>query len=783
MKKFIKFLSIGTALSLLLVIQSCKKDDPQPAAPTVTGPTAIPSVQVGTKTDVTFTFAAPGAYASSSVTATGGTATVKTAPAADAIDGSVVVEFTAGTTAGAGSVTLSLTDTRAQTATQTAVINISLSAPPTITLNTATGTTAAGTTINVTATITAANGAKSISYTTTGGLTGAPASPITLTGSPTAATPQVITFTVPANAVVGGTLTAIITGTDDQNLNSSPVTFTVTASEVANVLTGTPTADVTLTSGTPWTVKDKYIIASGRTLTVNPGAIVKGDKATKGVIIIQPGGKLMAVGTLAQPIVFTSSQPVNERDRGDWGGIVWLGSAFVNQSSAPKVEGVSPDQAYGTPSTTDANAGVNNQDNGKLKYARIEYAGIELSPNNETNSLTMGALGSATEIDYVQASYGGDDGFEWFGGTVSAKHLVSFATWDDDFDTDFGWRGNVQFGVSVRAPFIADQSGSTAFESDSQANANPIGSICDGSTRTGCTQGVFSNMTVYGPRDYSRAISGNYTRAVHIRRSTAVSIFNSVITGFNQGIQFDDALTTGNYPTNYTTNASSTTLGKLANNELYVSLLPTVPGTIGSTTTAVTSITAATGNSVFNAAALAAYRATGAGSNDYQPIFAAQWVRNGSGVITGQSIRNTWQSATGTLLEGDDAATTTVVEVETVSFAQGLDVTLVNGAAVSQPWTNDVTNVPVGNPYSGSGLRTTPFYAANSSISYPANPDFTLNATDATSVNGKRLDQGALFSDGRLATGFTSTTYRGAFDTTTDWTDGWSEFLPLVKVY
>ncbi len=778
MKKLLKLSSLFVLLLMTVAIQSCK-DDPAPAPPTLTGPATVASVQIGAKADVTFTFTAPGGYQTATVAAVGGTATVKTPPAAGATEGSIVTEFTAGNVGGAGSVTLTLTDNKGKTVTQTAVLNVTLSAPPTVTLSAATASAAAGNTVTVTATITAANGAKNITYTTTGGLTGSPASPVAITGSPTVATAApVITFTIPASAVVGGILTAVITGSDNQNLNSSPVTFTVTVSDVANVLTGTPTADVTLTAGTPWTVKNQYIIASGRTLTVNPGAIVKGDKATKGVIIIQPGGKLIAEGTAAQPIVFTSSQPVGERDRGDWGGIVWLGSAFVNQSSSPAVEGVTPTQTYGTASTTSATTANDAQDNGKLRYARIEYAGIELSPNNETNSLTMGGLGSATQVNYVQVSYGGDDGFEWFGGTVDAKYLISFGMWDDDFDTDFGWRGRVQFGVVVRAPFIADQSGSTAFESDSQANANAIGTICTDTQKEGCTQGVFSNITVYGPRDYNRSISGSYTRAVHIRRRSAVSIFNSVITGFNQGIQFDDAGTGTNYATTY--DGTSTTLGKLANNELYVSLLPSVSSTIGTTTTAVTSIGLASGNSMFGGLANATnlYRATGAGNNDYQPTFIATWVSSGTpAVATGQAIRNAWNSTASSLTDPADVADQTN---GSISFAQSADGTLVNGVT-GAPWSNG-TSVAVVNPYTGSGLRTSVFYAGSSSTSYAANPDFTLNTTDAT-VTGKRLDQGGLFTDAKLTNSFwTSTTYRGAFSTT-DWTDGWTNFVPVNAQY
>jgi hypothetical protein len=561
MRKMSKLFGFFVAISSVIALQSCDEDDPTPAAPTLSGPSTVASVQVGTAADVTFTFTAPGKFASSEITSvTGGTATIKTDGAAAAEDGTVVVEFTAGPTAGAGTITLEITDEHDQTASATATVNVSISAPPTLTLNSNATSGTPGSTVVVTATVTAANGAKNVSVT---GATTNPAGPFNFAGETTAVNKD-ITVQIPANAVVGSTINAVFSAMDNQNLSSTPAVLVITVSDPTNILTGTLAASMTLNKNAPYLVKSQFIIPSGVTLTVSPGAIIKGDKATKGVIIIQPGGKLLAVGTAAEPIVFTSSQNIGERDRGDWGGIVWLGNAYVNQATRPSIEGISPTQNYGTvdAAQADATVGSNTEDNGKLKYARIEYAGIELTPNNETNSLTMGALGSGTEIDYVQTSYGGDDAYEWFGGTVNGKHLVSLSTWDDDFDTDFGWRGNVQWGLVVRNPFFADQSGSTAFESDSQGNATAIGTVCTDANQAGCTRGVFSNITVLGPRDFNtglgaaqnatRAISANFTRAMHIRRRSSISIFNTFIAGFGassnlQGLEMDDAGTIANF--------------------------------------------------------------------------------------------------------------------------------------------------------------------------------------------------------------------------------------------
>ncbi|HZY78631.1 MAG TPA: hypothetical protein VFE50_03855 [Cyclobacteriaceae bacterium] len=727
MKTFIKSLSLLLMVVSIVTFQACKeKEDPTPL-PVVTAPATVASVQVGTKADITFTFTAEGGYSNATVTATGGTAAVKTAGTAGATTGSVVVEFTADNTAGAGTVVLTLTDGEGQTAPATATVNKTISAPPTIALSAASGNVNPGASVKVTATVTAANGVKNVSYTLTGGLTGSPTSPVTLTG-----TTVELTFTVPAATAIGATLTAVITATDNQNLNSTPVTFTVIAS--TNELTGQVTANTTLKKGTPYLIKGTYIVMPGVTLTVEPGAIIKGDKASKGVLVVKQGGKLEAAGTVSDPIVFTSSQPAGERDRGDWGGIIIMGDAYVNQAAKPSVEGLTPpaDNAdfykYGTVDGLQATTGVgtNDQNSGTLKYVRIEYAGIELIPNSETNGLTLAGVGSGTTIDYVQSSYGGDDGFEWFGGTVSARHLVSLATWDDDFDTDFGWKGNVQWGLAVRAPFVADQSGSTSFESDSQGNANAIGTVCDGTTGTGCTQGVFSNMTIIGPRDFNntgsgstRAISANYTRAMHIRRRTAISILNSVITGYGaasglQGLQMDDAGTFTNY-----TNG----LGVFRNNILMF------PDPANQTATTQVQY------------------GTNVGAN------ATEMANNAF-----TTVKGFWETgATGTN-------------------------ELIKPASSSAPWAPQTGTPPAGsvNPYTAVGLSADYFFGSKTAGSYPSNPNFAV-----TSGTLQGLVAADLFADAKISanTFFDKTlTYKGAFGAT-DWTDTWAEFQPFTKGY
>jgi hypothetical protein len=300
----------------------------------------------------------------------------------------------------------------------------------------------------------------------------------------------------------------------------------------------------TLTSDKQYLIKGQVFIPSGVTVTIEPGTIIYGEKRSRGTLIVDRGGKLIARGTESAPIVMTSAQEPGERDRGDWGGLVILGRARTNQVD-PAIEGIDPVRIFG--------GNDDNDNSGEYKYLRVEYAGIELTPNNETNSITMGGVGKGTIMEHLVVSYGGDDGFEWFGGNVDGKYLVSVSTWDDDFDVDYGYSGNVQFGLAVRNPFFADQSQSNAFETDNGPNDNDVQPY---------TTGVFSNITVYGPRDrVGRSISGNNAQGIDLRRRTALSLFNSVVTGFPIGLRFNTASVTGQYQAGR---------GVLANNILIV---------------------------------------------------------------------------------------------------------------------------------------------------------------------------------------------------------------------
>ncbi|MFN9325963.1 MAG: hypothetical protein ACK6A5_11335, partial [Flavobacteriales bacterium] len=210
--------------------------------------------------------------------------------------------------------------------------------------------------------------------------------------------------------------------TDPAATNYDPDADKDCCCEYATNTGGTIEVTANITTNTTWTSNNKYLlkgfiyIEDGATLTIQAGTIIKGDKPTKGTLIVKRGGKLIADGTASQPIVFTSNQAAGNRDYGDWGGIIICGRAPHNQPSDPTIEGGVDAQYGGT--DPDDNSGI-------LRYVRIEFSGIPFQPNQEINGLTMGAVGRGTILDHIQVSYCGDDSNEWFGGTVNAKHLIA----------------------------------------------------------------------------------------------------------------------------------------------------------------------------------------------------------------------------------------------------------------------------------------------------------------------------------------------------------------------
>jgi hypothetical protein len=307
------------------------------------------------------------------------------------------------------------------------------------------------------------------------------------------------------------------------------VTFYIGSAQVVEI-TSNITTSTTWKNDKIYLLKGFIYVKNGATLTIEPGTLIKGNKnaAAPAALIVTRGCRIVAEGTPENPIVFTSDQLKGQRATGDWGGLMLLGKAKTNHpGGVGAVEGCI-DNADG-----DGKFGGENDDDdsGSLKYVRIEYAGIACAPDNELNSLTMGAVGRGTKIDYVQTSFGGDDSFEWFGGSVNCKHLIAYKGYDDDFDSDNGFSGKIQFAVGYRDSTLADKSGSNGFESDN----NPTGTYA-----TPFTRATFSNVTMVGPLETLKSVGNkNFQRGAHIRRNSGVSIQNAIFMGYPKGLYLD----------------------------------------------------------------------------------------------------------------------------------------------------------------------------------------------------------------------------------------------------
>lgn len=326
-------------------------------------------------------------------------------------------------------------------------------------------------------------------------------------------------------------------------------------------VTGNITANATW-SGVVYLNGFVHVVAPAE-LTILPGTIIRGKQTdvsvTPGVLVIATGAKIHAVGTPTNPIVFTSIKSETAgRASGDWGGVVICGKGLVNVHTLTttigafkemKVEGFVTDEPNGYRHF----GGTNPADNsGEMAYCRIEFAGVSLNPailNNEINGLTLGAVGSGTRLDHIQVSFSGDDSFEWFGGSVDAKYLIAYRGKDDDFDTDNGFNGRVQFGLAVRDPYIADDSDPSYASNGFECDNNGVGSF----SGLPLTKAVFSNMTMVGPYGDgtaygfgTSAVNARHAAAAHLRRNMAQSVFNSLFVGWRQGLRYQQAATLDN---------------------------------------------------------------------------------------------------------------------------------------------------------------------------------------------------------------------------------------------
>lgn len=302
---------------------------------------------------------------------------------------------------------------------------------------------------------------------------------------------------------------------------SSPASGTITISTVGEELVGNISAQRTLDAGTIYVLRGVVQVQDGGELVIPAGTLILGDQASQGTLLVLRGGRIVADGTVDNPIVFTSGLPPGRRAKGDWGGVVMNGRSNCN-FPAQDCLGEGNTGAYG--------GNDPNDDSGILRYVVIQWAGIEFSPDNELNGLTLNGVGAGTTIEYVQSHGGRDDGIEFFGGTVDLRYAIVTDASDDSFDWSTGWQGRGQFWIVQQDP----NDGDNGFEIDNnEQNFEALPR----------TFGRIFNFTMVG-RAAANPGSNTSDNAIVFRRGYAGEHACGIIVGFGEeGIDIDDAAT------------------------------------------------------------------------------------------------------------------------------------------------------------------------------------------------------------------------------------------------
>jgi hypothetical protein len=318
-----------------------------------------------------------------------------------------------------------------------------------------------------------------------------------------------IAFALAAAAVI-----AVVHNVGMSATNSPPVNVPGIDKPVI-VVTGDVDNGETWTSANYYVLRGAVFVRQGQTLNIAAGTRIVGESGSVGTLIVERGGRLNAIGTADAPIVFTSDQPIGQRGRGDWGGLIINGRAPLNFGSG-EAAGEGDTGVYGGTDPND-NSGV-------LRYVRVEFGGIEFSPDNELNGIAFQAVGRGTQVDHVQSHLSRDDAMEWFGGSVDGKYLVMSGAADDSVDWTFGWNGRLQFVAVLQRGDDADngiEADNNEFNNEVLPRSNP----------------QIYNITLCGD---PAGIASEIQRASNLRRGTAFTIRNFLITGFRTGFQISD---------------------------------------------------------------------------------------------------------------------------------------------------------------------------------------------------------------------------------------------------
>lgn len=309
------------------------------------------------------------------------------------------------------------------------------------------------------------------------------------------------------------------------------------------------TASTRLHADTVYTLGGFVHVTNGATLTIDAGTTIQG--LPQSALFVMRGAKIRAVGTAERPIVMTSAQPAGQRKPGDWGGLIIVGNGVINRTGQIELEGSGTDRR--TPVVSGSNYPVsyggtsdNADDSGELRYVRVEFAGFGPAADQELNTFTFAAVGSGTVMSHLQAVAGLDDSFEYFGGAVDGKYLVSYEAGDDHFDMSEGFVGRLQHVIAFQSTFLEPRQGAGNNSGDPQGIEN------DGCSGAGCANGqasepftipLVANFTLIGTGS-NVATPANGGRGMMLRRGTGGYYVNGVVARWPEyGVSIRDAAT------------------------------------------------------------------------------------------------------------------------------------------------------------------------------------------------------------------------------------------------
>jgi len=295
-------------------------------------------------------------------------------------------------------------------------------------------------------------------------------------------------------------------------------------------LSGDITKNTTLAKGNTYFLKGGVHVMDGATLTIEEGVTVKSDPddGSAAYLLIEKDSKIEAIGTADAPIVFTSGMANPEAQ--DWGGLILTGQAPIN------VPGGSAKSEMG-----DVDYGGNdaNHSSGTLKYVRVEYTGKVSSSEKEHNGITFEGVGAGTTVEHIAVYEGGDDGIEFFGGTVNVKYAVVYGAQDDSFDWTYGWKGKGQFWLAVQGDFLADR----GIEADNNGSNRALSPYSEPMLANVTLVG--STLAKTGDNAESNPEAGK-TRAIKLREGTKGKLYNFVTYGFSSGVEVEHDETLAN---------------------------------------------------------------------------------------------------------------------------------------------------------------------------------------------------------------------------------------------